>query len=50
MHTYARESEKKIKKQFTRVTSHDLHWENKTGLENDQKSKMADPKMAAVQN
>ena len=30
MHTYARESENKIKKQFSRVTSHDLHRENKT--------------------
>ena len=29
-YAYARESENKKKKQFSRVTSHDLHWENKT--------------------
>ena len=30
LHTYARKSESQIKRQFSRVTSHDLHWANKT--------------------
>ena len=30
MHTYALESEDKIKNQFCRVASNELHWENKT--------------------